>query len=263
MNTIAQTNIKYETPPIDEIVCGMRFNSIKELRSVHFGILWQKFKADFPKVEDQILVTPVPSEELKNPDRPRLPRVWFIKKNDNELVQIQRNRFLHNWRKRQPDNEYPGYGKVIENFERYLSRFQEFLVEENLGNLVVRQYELTYIDLISKGQGWHNLGDLKKVFPNLVSLTGQSILSTDVRDINWQTLLGLSNNLGQVKLAIRTAERVSDKQALLHIEFNAHSDGPYEPMRGWFDAAHNEIIKLFSDLVSDEIQDNLWGRRPC
>lgn len=38
---------------------------------------------------------------------------------------------------------------------------------------------------------------------------------------------------------------------------------PYEPMRGWFDAAHNEIIKLFSDLVSDEIQDNLWGRRLC
>ncbi len=263
MKAMAQSTIKYETPPIDEIVCGIRFNPIKALRSVHFGILWQKFRSDFPKVEDQILVAPVPSEELNNPDKPPLPRVWFIHKNENDLVQIQRNRFLHNWRKRQSDDEYPGFGKVIENFERYLSRFQEFLVEENLGNLVVRQYELTYIDLIPKGQGWENHGDLEKVFPNLVSLTGQSIHSIDVRDVNLQIVFALPNDLGQLRLAIRTAERISDKQALIHIEFNAHSNRPHEPLRGWFDAAHNAVIKLFSDLVSNEIQDNLWGRRPC
>ena len=153
MKTIVQSNIKYENPPIDEIVCDILFDSIKDLRTGHFGILWEKFRPDFPEIEDHILLAPVP-EDLETPNKLLLPRIWFVHKNENEVVQVQQNRFIHNWRKRQPDDEYPGYEKVIENFERrYLSRFQQLLAEENLGNLVARKYELTYIDLIPEGQG--------------------------------------------------------------------------------------------------------------
>ena len=255
-----QSTLKYETPPIDEIVCGVRFDSIRKLQSGHIGILWQKLKPDFPDIEDQNLVQPVPSEDFQNPEKLPLPRVWFIHENENDLVQLQRNRFLHNWRKRRPEDEYPGYVRVIENFEKYLSCLQEFLVEENLGRLVAREYELTYIDLLPKGNGWESLRDLGKVFPNLVSLTSQSILSDDVRNINWQTVLGLPNNLGLLRLVFRSAKRVSDNQQLLQIEFNAHSSQPYQPMREWFDAAHNEVIRVFSHLVSDAIQQEFWGR---
>ena len=259
----AQSTIKYQSPPIDEIVCGIRFDSIKKLRSGHIGILWQKLGPDFPKIEDQILVPPVPKEDLEIPERFPLPRVWFTHKNENDLVQLQRNRFLHNWRKRQPEDVYPGYVRVINNFEKYLSCFQEFLVEENLDRLVAREYELTYIDLIPKGQGWENLRDLGKVFPNLLSLKRKSILATDIRNINWQTVLGLPNDLGQLRVAVRNATRVSDNQFLLHIEFNAHSRQPHQPMREWFDAAHNAVIEVFSHLVSDAIQQEFWGRNSC
>ncbi len=257
----AQAAIKYENPPIDEIVCGIRFDSIKQLQSGHVGILWQKFRPDFPMIEDQILVNPVPKEDFENPKIQPLPRVWFIHEKENDLVQLQRNRFLHNWRKRQPEDEYPGYVKVINNFEKYLSFLQEFLVEENLGSLVAREYELTYIDLIPRGSGWQSLRDLGNVFPNLVSLTSQNMLSDDIRNINWQTVLGLPNNSGKLRLVVRSARRVSDNQQLLQIEFNAHSSQPYQPMREWFDAAHNEVIRVFSHLVSDAIQQEFWGRK--
>ena len=150
MQTTTQASIIYENPPIDEIVCGIRFDSIEQLQSGHFGILWQKFRHDFPITEDQIIVGTPSQEDFGSPDKfpfP-LPRVWFIHENENALIQVQRNRFLHNWRKRRPDDEYPGYEKVVEDFEKYLSRFQEFLLAKNLGNLVPREYELTYIDLI-------------------------------------------------------------------------------------------------------------------
>ena len=259
----AQSTIKYQSPPIDEIVCGIRFDSIKKLRSGHIGILWQKLRPDFPDIEDHILVHPAPREDLENPDKLPLPRVWFIHKNENDLVQLQRNRFLHNWRKRLPEDEYPGYARVIDNFEKYLSCLQAFLVEENLGSLVAQEYELTYIDLIPKGNGWENLRDLGRVFPNLLSLTRQSIFSTDIRNINWQTVLALPNDLGQLRVALRNGTRVSDNQQFLHVEFNAHSNQPYQPMRDWFDAAHDAVIELFSTLVSDEIQGKYWGRKLC
>ena len=261
MKTTEHPTIEYDNPPINEIVCGIRFDSIKQLRSGHLGVLWQKFRPDFPKIEDRNSVGSVPKVDSENPDQVPLPRVWFIHKNENELIQVQRNWFLHNWRKIQSDDKYPGYQKVIENFERYLDCFQEFLIEENLGNLVAKEYELTYIDLIPKGQGWENLGDLEKIFPNLLSLTKQGILSNDVKVINWQTILALPNGLGQLGIAIRSANQVSNNQQLLHIEFKALSNRSNQPMRSWFEAAHNIITKLFSNLVSDEIQETFWRRK--
>ena len=261
MKTTTQSAIIYENPPIDEIVCGIRFDSLKQLQSAHFGILWQKFRPDFPKTEDQNLIGPVSEEDLGNSDKMPLPRVWLVHKNENELIQLQRNRFLHNWRKRRPDDKYPGYETVVENFERYLSHFEEFLLEENLGNLVVREYELTYIDLIPKGHGWENPSDLAKIFPNLLSRTRQSVLLNGVQGINWQTIFGLPNNVGQLIVSIRNAQRVSDDQPIICIEFKALSSGSYKPIRGWFNTAHNTITEFFSNLVNNEIQEKFWGRK--
>ena len=267
MKTTAQSTTKFENPPINEIVCDILFDSIKGLRTGHFGILWEKLKPDFPETEDHILLAPVP-EDLETPHKILLPRVWFVHKNDNEVIQVQQNRFIHNWRKRQPDDKYPGYEKVIANFERYLSRFQQLLAEENLGNIVPRKYELTYMDLIPKGQGWENFDDLKKIFPDLLPLTKQNIFSTGVRGINWQTSLNLPNNLGQLQMSIRDGWRGSIDHPLLNIELKAFSNHPHEPMpdgpmQNWFNTAHDAIIKLFYNLISDEIQQKFWGRKLC
>ena len=261
MNTTTQPTIKYENPPINEIVCGIRFNPIEQLQSGHFGILWQKFRHDFPKTEDHDLIAPISQEDFENFDKLPLRRVWFIHRNENELVQVQRNRFLYNWREREEGDEYPGYEKVINNFVRYLSLFQEFLVEENLGNIATKEYELTYIDLIPQGQGWENLGNLEKVFPNLLSLTGQGIPSTNVRVINWQTILDLPNGLGQLSIAMRSGQRKTNNQPLLHIQTRALGKGQSESMQAWFDAAHTTITELFLNLVSSEIQKKFWGRK--
>ena len=261
MKTTEQSAIKYKNPPINEIVCGVRFAPIEQLQSGHFGILWQKFRPDFSKTEDQNLVGPVSQEDIGNSDKIPLPRIWFIHNKENELIQVQRNRFLYNWRKRRVEDEYPGYKRVAENFEKYLSHFRRFLLEEELGNLDAKEYELTYIDLVPQGQGWENFGDLEKVFPNFLSLTKQGILSTDVMNINWATILSLPNSLGQLQIAIRSARRVPDHHLLLQIEFNAYSSQPYQPMQAWFDAAHKTITELFSNLVSDKIQEKFWGRK--
>ena len=124
-----------------------------------------------------------------------------------------------------------------------------------------KQYELTYIDLIPQSQGWENPKDLAKVFPNLLSGTRQSILLDNVIGINWQTILGLPNGLGQLMLLIRNAQRLPDNQQLLQIEFKALSNQPYQPMQVWFQAAHSAITQLFSSLVSEEIHEKFWGRK--
>ena len=263
MTTTGQPAVKYENPPIDEFVCGILFDSITELRAGHFGVLWQKFGPDFSGIEDQNLLGPVSEEDMNSRSALPLPRVWFVHEDENELIQVQFNRFLHNWRKRRPDDKYPGYKTVMGNFENYLSSFREFLAETELGVLVPKRYEITYIDHILENEGWETISDLERVFPNFVLLKGQNILSTDIREVNWKMVFGLPNDFGQLQLSIRNARRVVDDRHLLRIEFTAYSNQPYKPMRSWFDVAHDEILNLFSNLISDEIQMQFWGRKSC
>ena len=260
MNTTEQRTIKYENPPINEIVCGVLFDEIKGLQTAHFGVLWQKFRSDFSRIEDHNLIDPMPKEDFNRGVFP-LPRVWFVHKNDNEVVQAQRNRFHHNWRKRQYDDTYPGYETVIDNFEKYLSCFQEFLAEENLGNLVLDRYEITYVDLILENEGWETLNSLEHIFPSFVTLKDRNRLLADIRGINWSMTFGLPNNLGQLQLSIRNDRQVRDGRHLLRLEFTASSNEPYNPMRKWFNDAHEAIIDVFSNMMSDEIQYQLWGRK--
>ena len=263
MNTTEQRTITFENPPIDEIICNVLFDPIANLRAGHLGLLWQKFSPDFPGIEDQHLINPIPDEYLNNPDTPPLPRVWFVHKDENELIQMQYNRFVHNWRKRRPDDIYPGYPVVIENFEKYLSCLEDFLSEKRLGDITPTQYELTYMDNILEHEGWETITDLEKVFPNFISLKSQNLPSTDIREFSWQMLFGLPNDFGQLQLSIRNARRFIDNRHLLRVEFKAVSNQPYKPMRGWFNLAHEFIFDLFSNLISHEIQERFWGRKSC
>ena len=261
MNTTEQRTTEYNNPPINEIVCGILFDSIKELQTGHFGMLWQEYKSDFPVIEDHDLIDPVPREDLINRGAFPLPRVWFVHKNENEVIQVQRNRFYHNWRKRRHDDKYPGYPTVIENFEKYLSKFEGFLVKQGLGNLVPNRYEITYIDLILENAGWETLNNLDQIFPNLVSLKDRNKLLSDIRRIDWQMTFGLPNDSGQLHLSILNDRRDHDARPLLRIEFTAFNDQPYKPMREWFNYAHEVIFELFTDLISDAIHEQLWGRK--
>ena len=142
MNTKEQQSITFENPPIEEILCSVAFEPIAELRTGHLGLLWQKFMPDFPLTGDQNVINPVPEGYYDNLDVPPLPRIWFEHKDANELIQMQCTRFIHNWRKRRPDDVYPGYPVVIGNFEKYLSCVKDFLSEARLEDITATQYEI-------------------------------------------------------------------------------------------------------------------------
>lgn len=263
MNSLRQSPVKYDNPPINEIVCGILFDPISGLQTGQIGALWQKFKPDFSSTQDQPPIATVSEEGLHNQTKLPPLRVWFVHKEDNKIIQVQFNRFLHNWRRTRPDDKYPGYETVIENFKEYLSRFQGFLAEEKLENLVARQYELTYIDHILQNEGWDTLNDLDRALPGFTSLKSENLLSADIREIDSQLVFGLPGDFGQLQLSIRSARRRLDNRQLLRIGFTALSNQAYEPMREWFDSTHEVIIELFSTLISEEIQKQFWGRNSC
>jgi uncharacterized protein (TIGR04255 family) len=136
----SQSLPEYGNPPVDEVVCGVLFEPIIGFLLPHFGLLWEKFRQEYPRCQEVAPLMPVvespeqlPPQEIVVSEIP-LPRVWFLH-DDGRIIQVQRDRFLHNWRKLQPANEYPRYRKVFHMFQDHFSTFQNFLSENELGFL--------------------------------------------------------------------------------------------------------------------------------
>ncbi len=108
---------EYDNPPVTEVVIGVQFKALQAFTAVHPGIYWQKVRNSYPKVNIQPPLSPVlelfgdekPKMEAQLSPIPPLPRCWFLDDSQNRLVQIQPDRFLHNWKKVTGQEEYPRY----------------------------------------------------------------------------------------------------------------------------------------------------------
>lgn len=143
----------YKKPPVNEVVCGMRFESPDNLLIPHVGFLWDKFRSDYPNIKHVAPIATATGGIIAD-KKTGIPstRLWFINKSDDQLIQFQFDRFYFNWRCKEED--YPRYPHVIKSFEKLLDTIVNFFKEFNLGELKPIEYELSYINHIPKGQGW-------------------------------------------------------------------------------------------------------------
>ncbi|MDL1974813.1 MAG: TIGR04255 family protein [Deltaproteobacteria bacterium] len=84
----------YKNPPVNEVVCGLRFDTPDKLRIPHIGFLWDKFRADYPIIQHAPPIASAKGEILVDQATGMpLPRVWFINRSDDQLIQFQCDRF--------------------------------------------------------------------------------------------------------------------------------------------------------------------------
>lgn len=145
----------FDVPPLQEVAIGLQFDPTPGYAQAHVGAFWQRIKADYPRVSDQMrLESPieVPGSAFPSPMPFRvqfgttLPRAWFLNEDESFLIQLQDDRFIHNWRKK--SSYYPRFESLAEQFIRRYGDFASFLDEEKLRAPVLRQLEVTYINWI-------------------------------------------------------------------------------------------------------------------
>jgi uncharacterized protein (TIGR04255 family) len=258
----------FETPPVNEVICGIMFTPLERLLVPHVGRLWEKFRAEYPTCKEADPIVPVfetfDGGERPSPDLaiPFLPRVWFISKDDNAIIQVQRDRFLHNWRKVRPSDEYPRYGNVRKQFEERLSAFREFVTENQLGSISPLQFEMTYLNHIPLGQGWEKLSDIGNVFPDLLWRSEREFLTAPER-IAWRTAFPLPEQLGRLHVSVTSGTRRPDSVQLLVFELTVRGIGVDRSLNGvwtWLDTAREWIVRGFADLTGTEVHEKFWKR---
>lgn len=151
---------EFADPPVVEVVLGVQFESIRQLRQSHFGRFWGAIGGDYPLTTDHPrLETPVlsldpeskgPSFQLEMLDSPPTHRSWFVSADDERLVQLQDDRLIHNWRHR--GGVYPRFEPLRDQFWNAVNALRSVLEESGIPRPQPRQVEVTYINWISGAQ---------------------------------------------------------------------------------------------------------------
>lgn len=261
----------YEKPPVIEVVHGVQFELPVRLTVPAYGVFWQLIRQEYPSSVEQPpllpVFEPVGEEEAQKVGPPDfdglpIPRLFFVDQTKNWVIQLQKDRFLLNWRKVGEDDVYPRFPAVSERFFAAWRTFLGFCQNEDLGNPRVTQLELTYINHIPSGEAWTGIADVGRLLPDLV-WQPQHLFLPVPKTLGWKLSFVLPNRQGRLNTSVHYAVRRSDKRAMLLFELTARGvpreDDP--ELKKWFACAREWIVRGFSDLTSEQVQYELWRRR--
>src|SRR5437762_14380909 len=104
------------------------------MHSAQMALFWSRIRNRYPQTEDQppilhILEKPTPAPEENQhsiPIEQIYPRCWFVTETGLELIQLQKDRFLRNWRQLATKETYPRFQTLLGKFKVEWNEFVGF-----------------------------------------------------------------------------------------------------------------------------------------
>jgi uncharacterized protein (TIGR04255 family) len=266
---------EFKSPPLSEVVLGVQFDALPAFLSPHLGLIWQRFRASYPMLEEHPPLPPSFETFGSNPQFPpgmgiqfvssaETPRAFFVNQARTELLQIQKDRFLHNWRKIGDTDSYPRFERMLETFDSGLSVFVQALADERLGSLIPNQCEVSYINHIVVPSG----GSLSDVTDDLFGQHTGSLALDDLgkpEDLRFVLRYIMRDEKGSpVGRLIAVAEPALrlDGKAVVQLTITARGR-PSTPDRGgiidFLCKGRVSVVKGFAHLTGPKMH-KLWER---
>lgn len=150
----------FDRPPVQEVALGVYFHPIPVLDAVRLAQLWERWRDRYPVAEEQPPLPPLVPESFDQPTLSQVvffgqtpsARVWYQSEGRDQLVQVQRDRLVHNWRRLSAEQPYPHYDNLLPQFQQDAADLWSFLADQGLEPPVVTQAEATYVNPIPLSQ---------------------------------------------------------------------------------------------------------------
>jgi uncharacterized protein (TIGR04255 family) len=247
------------------------------LKSPHIGLFWKSFRAQYPDISEQPEIQPS-FETFGAPEiqqrgmmsfqtllTPPMPRFWLQKEGRADLLQVQRDRIIHNWRQTPDDSVYPRYEKLRAKFQKEVQKFEEFLASEDLGKIEVNQCELTYINLIDETTAGADIhAHLDKISPLFAGITSDPAPG-EVENSLVQMRYFLNDGperVGRIHVIMQPAFRQSDLRPMFKIDITARGRPRGSSVMEAFDLLdleRNAIVRTFAAVTTSAMHE-LWER---
>lgn len=265
----------FDRPPLSEVVLSLQSDMVKGFTTPYLGLFWSRIRDSYPETQTQSPLDPVierfegtpkaaPAMPFRVLETIETPRCWFLTPGGQQLVQLQQDRLILNWRRIQSDDVYPRYERLRPELERVANELALFLEQEGLGIAVPNQCEVSYINHIEAAE-WAQRGELHRVlsFWQRISATGLPDPEDATAALRFLIEEG-GTILGRVHVNLKSAARRSDSKPVLVLELTARGKPLSPDLKGalqFMDRGRDSIHKAFQALTSRDAQRELWGVR--
>lgn len=269
---------EFDNPPVIEVALSVQFESLQKLKGPQVGLLWGRFRSRFPNLEEhpplphvvEVFGTQNIEQNVKFELLDLLPpqRTWFLTERGEQLIQVQQDRFVHNWRKRTDEDEYPRYDQLVTEFRQELREFKEFLAQEGIGDLDFTQCEVTYVNQISV-EDWPIHQQLERVIAPWSGNLSDAFLPIPedsrlaIRYVIPSSDASTETPLGRLHVTANPAFRISDRKPMIVLTLTARlkSDGSgLEGVARALDSGHEWVVRGFASITTPYMHQ-IWGRR--
>lgn len=265
----------FDRPPLNEVVLSLQSESVRGFTTPHLGLFWSRIRDSYPETQTQPPLDPV-AESFGGTPKPapavpfrvletiETPRCWFLTRGGQQLVQLQQDRLILNWRRIELNDVYPRYERLRPELERVANELLLFLEQEGLGSVVPNQCEVSYINHIETAE-WSQRGELHRVlsFWQQIGATGLPDPEDAIAALRFVIEEG-GIKLGRLHVSLKSAARRSDGKPVLVLEFTARGKPLSSDLKGalqFMDRGRDWIHKAFQALTSRDAQLELWGLR--
>lgn len=263
----------FGNPPVTEVVLSLQFEPLADYTILHHGLLWDRFREQYPVTAFKPPLPPVIESfgttgqnhtfTFKIGENPEVPRCWFENKKGTELIQIQPDRFIFNWKSGESHAPYPRYEKVRRKFRRHFKIFETVLRKNGVGKVVPNQCEVTYVNDIESGEG---CGQLNRVFSNWSGRFSDRFLKKpeDAQFRFSQVIYSVEREpIGRLHIATETLNRTGDNaQPVFKMVVTARG-APPEPNNSavikYFDMAREYVVRGFASATTPAMH-KIWER---
>lgn len=258
----------FDDPPAVETVLGVRFSPLKGWQAPHFGLYWNQIRGEYPRVEIHSAIGSADAPVYFHfPEQPQTQfevpvRCWFFNAKESTLIQIQRDRFLHNWRKLEHTQPYLHYDELKPEFEKHWKGFREFLRVEGFDEPRVAECEVTYVNQIDRGKGWESFADLSNVVTSWCAGKPDNFLP-DPNLVSFNAVYPMQEKEGTLRVILQPAFRTADNKETIQLVMVGQcrpAGSGYEDIAACLDAARRWVVQGFADMTTARMHE-IWRRK--
>jgi uncharacterized protein (TIGR04255 family) len=263
----------FARPPITELVLGVQFARIPGLNIAHLGRVTELFSRDFPSLQEMPPLTPN-FEVFGLPTNPAPTitftpfmgvRIWMVSKDETTLLQFQADRFILNWRRVRPTDQYPRHVEMKARFFDAWRELRKFIAKEQLPSIQPNQCEISYLNQVHVSENhdwWTQPERLCTAIKRLPRASNEL-----VEDAKFQIRYVLTDPVGapfaRMIVSFEPCIIPSESQRSIALNFTVRgspSGTSEHDLEAFYDFGHEHIVKKFDALTSSTAHA-LWEKR--
>lgn len=252
-----------------EVALGMQLRPPLQVGPMELVPLRDRWSNLYPAHDQQVPLPPTVEGERSDlgmrvvmGGMPKLQRQWFVSADGRDLIQLQQDRLIVNWRAMDGAIPYPRYEHVRERVDQASRDLWDFVSSRGEPEFVVEQVEASYINAIEVPDG---IGRLDRVY----AWWGDALERQHHLGHPTDATLGMVfdvPDLGTPPVRMYVNVQPADAQEGRRVLFmtltvrGAPADTSREGALVFMDGARGHIVNTFTEMTTDAMHQ-VWGRR--